>query len=237
MSYVTGRPPYNTPNFGFPLPGGTSLADYITYTEALANAIDTAMQTMQNTLNPINAAQPTYVANLPTTNLVDGQEVYYQTSAMANNGQAWHLRYRAAAPASTRWEYLGGAPIDQVVPGGAGGGGYAGPLASGLNPVPSGPSVVVPRPGDYIFNFGAVIQSALVGTVNVGIDGGGIASNAAPMIQFSINTAGATFRTASLSVRRNVSAANATLAMFATATGTDVTVGARYLSVTPIRLG
>jgi hypothetical protein len=163
--------------------------------------------------------------------------VYLQTSAMATNGIAWHLRYRAAAPAATRWEFIGGAPIEQTVPGGAGGGGLVGPLASGLNPVPAGPSIVVPRSGDYIFNFGAVVQSATVGTVNVGIDGGGIASNAAPMIQLSFDVAATAQRTGSLSVRRNVGSQNATLAMFAIPSASDVVLGARYLSVTPIRLG
>jgi hypothetical protein len=235
--YTPGRPPYNTPNYGFPVPGGTGFSDYITATEALANAVDTAMRNLENVLDPISAIQATFVANLPTTGLVDGQEVYYQTAVMAGNGTVWHLRYRAAAPAATRWEFLGGGPIEQTVPGGAGGGSYVGPLASGLNPVPAGPTFTVPRPGDYIFNFGAVVQSATVGTINIGIDGGGIPSNAAPMIQFSIDTAAVGYRTGSLSVRRNVATANSTLAMFAIATASDVMVGSRYLSITPIRLG
>ena len=237
MSYVTGRPPYNTPNYGFPIPGGTGASDYITATENLGNAIDTQLKVFENVLDPISAASPVYVANLPTTGLVDGQEVYLQTSAMATNGIAWHLRYRAAAPAATRWEFVGGAPIEQTINQGAGGSGYVGPLASGLNPIPTGPSVVVPRPGDYIVNYGAVIQSAQVGPVNIGIDGGGVAASASPMIQLSIDAAALAQRTGSLSVRRNVASANSTLAMFASPVGTDVVVGARYLSITPIRLG
>jgi hypothetical protein len=217
------------------VPGGTGLADFITATEALADAIDTQLKTFENVLDPLNAAQPLLVASLPTTNLVDGQEVYLQTSTMAGNGTAWHLRYRAAAPAATRWEFLGGAPMEQTVNGGAGAGGtYAGPLATGLNPVPSGPSIVVPRPGDYIVSFGATIQCASADEVNIGIDGGGLAANAAPMVQIGADVS---LDTGSLSVRRNVATANSTLAMWADTTASDVNVGARFLAVTPIRLG
>lgn len=237
MSYVNGRPPYNTPNYGFPIPGGTGFADYISATENLGNAVDAQLKVFENVLDPISAASPVYVANLPTAGLVDGQEVYLQTSAMATNGIAWHLRYRAAAPAATRWEFLGGAPIEQTINQGAGSTGFLGPLALGLNPIPIGPSVVAPRPGDYIFNYGIVIQSATVGSVNIGINGGGVAPDAAPMIQLSIDVAATAQRTGSLSIRRNVATGSSTLAMFAIPTASDVVVGARYLSITPIRLG
>ena len=55
-------------------------------------------------------AQPTgppIVASLPGTPY-DGQEVYYQSAAMAANGVAWHLRYRAAAGGAFKWEFVGG---------------------------------------------------------------------------------------------------------------------------------
>lgn len=235
MSYQPGRPPYLTPNYDFPVPGGTGLADYISSLEAFGNAVDAQLKVFENILDPLNAAQPLLVAALPTTNLVDGMEVYLQTSTMATNGTAWHLRYRAAAPAATRWEFVGGAPMQQTVNGGAGGGGtYVGPLASGLNPVPGGPSVVVPRPGDYIVAFGATVQCDSNDTVHIGIDGGGLAATAAPMIEVADNVS---LDTSSLSVRRNVATATSTLAMFADTASSDVYVGARYLAVTPIRLG
>lgn len=235
MSYVPGRPPYLTPNFDLPVPGGNGLADYITATEDLAVAVDTQLLALQTSLDTLANAHAALVTAPPTTNLIDGQMIYLQTAAMATAGVAWHLRYRATAPAATRWEFVGGAPVEQTVNGGAGAGGtWTGPLASGLNPVPNGPSVVVARPGDYIVAFGAVVQCESNDAVNIGIDGGGLAANAAPMAQVADNVA---LDTVSLSVRRSVATANATLSMWADTASADVNVGARYLAVTPIRLG
>ena len=234
MSYVNGRPPYDTANYGWPIPGGNGLADYITANEALATAIDAQVKTLDNVLTALNATHPAFVASIPTTNLADGQEVYLQTAPMAGVGSVWHLRYRATAPAATRWEFLGGAPIEQTINQGAGGTGYVGPLAAGLNPIPTGPSIVVPRPGDYIVAFGAVVRCESSDTVTIGVDGGGVAADAAPMAEVADNVA---LDTVSLSVRRNVAAANSTLSLWAETASSDVVVGARFLAVTPIRLG
>ncbi len=56
------------------------------------------------------AWSPSVVTSLPGSP-TDGQEVYLQTSAMATAQLIWHLRYRAAAAGSYKWEVLGGAPI------------------------------------------------------------------------------------------------------------------------------
>lgn len=41
----------------------------------------------------------------------DGQECYFQSSAMATDGVAWHLRYRSASASAYKWEFLGGAAL------------------------------------------------------------------------------------------------------------------------------
>jgi hypothetical protein len=54
-------------------------------------------------------ATPPLVDTLPGGS--DGQEVIFQTAAMAAVGTAWHLRYRAASPLAYKWEFVGGAAL------------------------------------------------------------------------------------------------------------------------------
>lgn len=42
----------------------------------------------------------------------DGQEVYYQAAP----GIIWHLRYNAASVSAQKWEFLGGAPMEDDTP-------------------------------------------------------------------------------------------------------------------------
>lgn len=48
------------------------------------------------------------VSTLPASPY-DGQIVYYQTTAMAEGGVVWTLRYRAASSSAHKWEFVGGA--------------------------------------------------------------------------------------------------------------------------------
>jgi hypothetical protein len=60
--------------------------------------------------------RPLFVTSLPTG--YDGQEVFFQSTtagtgggasnSMADVGAVWHLRYRAAAAGSYKWEFVGG---------------------------------------------------------------------------------------------------------------------------------
>jgi len=182
VSWTPGRPPYLTDNYEFPVPGGQGPADYLTANIALADAIDSQLKETDTFVADLEASHPSVVANLPTADLVDGQEIYYQTTAMAATGTMWHLRYRAAAPSPNRWEYLGGGPIEQTINEGTGGGGtWDGPLPTGLQPLPNGPSIVIPRPGDYAVTYGVALRCEA--GVQIGIDGGGPAADAAPMIE------------------------------------------------------
>lgn len=42
-------------------------------------------------------SNPAKVTTLPTTGLTDGDEVYFQTTAMAALGIVWHAKYRQGA--------------------------------------------------------------------------------------------------------------------------------------------
>lgn len=104
--------------------------------------------------------RPLFVTALPTTPS-DGMEVYYQSTtagtgggssnSMADVGAVWHLRYRAAASGSYKWEFLGGAPTSHQNAGGAT------TCTTGLtNYTPSSwtsPSVKVPLVGTYIYSL------------------------------------------------------------------------------------
>ena len=99
------------------------------------------------------AWSPTVVTALPGSP-TDGQEVYLQTSAMATAQLIWHLRYRAAASGSYKWEVLGGAPIYAKMVNGSGAAiASYDTFAEGLQ-LPA-----VPLAGKYILDMGFRIQS------------------------------------------------------------------------------
>lgn len=90
------------------------------------------------------------VSTLPTVGLVDGQEVYYQSAAMATDGIAWHLRYRSASASAYKWEYVGGSALRAVASGGASSTSATDALWS------NGPLLTIPLTGVYEVNFGFV---------------------------------------------------------------------------------
>jgi hypothetical protein len=99
------------------------------------------------------------VTDLPASP-VDGQEVYFLVSPTL--GIFWHMRYRAASASAYKWEFLGGSPLyaayDSV----------ASAMAITSNafidaPDGNGPSLTVPRAGEYRAQFGARTQGATGG--------------------------------------------------------------------------
>lgn len=50
MSFLPGRPPYTTPNFGLPVPGGEEDADGVTGFRELADAVDTVLKSIEDRL-------------------------------------------------------------------------------------------------------------------------------------------------------------------------------------------
>ena len=110
---------------------------------------------------------PQVVTVLPTTGLVDGMEVYFQSAAMATDGILWHLRYRAAASGAYKWEYIGGPPIyNEVQPTGT----YETASSTAYADLATvGPQVTVPLNGQYritgsclAYATGAIGSSAIM---------------------------------------------------------------------------
>jgi hypothetical protein len=83
------------------------------------------------------------VTALPS-NPVDGQEVYFQDAAMATAGIMWHVRYRAAAVGSYKWEVIGGSSL------------FAESTAGQTVTVPTivPPQLVLPLAGEYTVGWG-----------------------------------------------------------------------------------
>ena len=86
------------------------------------------------------------VTSLPTSP-VDGQEVYYQSAAMAADGVVWHLRYRASSSSAYKWEIIGQPPPLISL---FGSDNYVAPAyGSYFQPGGAAVGVTVPLAGDY----------------------------------------------------------------------------------------
>ena len=100
---------------------------------------------------PAGAVQPIPLVSALPGSPVDGQEVYFQSSAMATAGVAWHIRYRSAASGSYKWEFIGGAPLTNAV--GTAGTDESTTSTSYTDLTTVGPSVTVPLAGNYGLRF------------------------------------------------------------------------------------
>jgi hypothetical protein len=120
------------------------------------------------------SSKASFVTALPTTGLVDGQEVYYQstiagtgggaTNTMATVGAVWHLRYRAASASAYKWEAVGAPPVGEYAVGGRAyytrestGSVYHAALTT------VGPRVKAPLAGDYQVSFSAIAYETAAG--------------------------------------------------------------------------
>lgn len=93
------------------------------------------------------STKPSLVSSLPGSP-ADGEEIYYQNTAMAEKGAAWHLRYRSGSSSAHKWECVGGGLLLD---------GPAGSMkksTEGLVELTSGPKLTVPVTGDYEVTLG-----------------------------------------------------------------------------------
>lgn len=139
-----------TPKLALPYPIGDDTPDVPRDIRALAEKLD-------DVITP-TVYVPQLVTSLPGTP-ADGQEVYYVADAA--NGVLWHLRYRAAASGSFKWEYLGGTELyaanDASVTG----------ITSAAYIAPTGPmALTLPLAGDYMMTVMANTWNATAGFYN-----------------------------------------------------------------------
>lgn len=171
-------------------------------------------------------AAPALVSTLPNTPS-DKQEVYFQTSDMADQGAVWHLRYRSGSALSHKWEYLGGSPLsgqalasmDLISPGLPG---FNDPTAA----------VAIPVSGIYLVQWAAQVQSATTGLVFT-----------RARLQSSPNDAtgstthdGTTGHVPHSAVERLTVSAAGTLSLNYWGSGQNMNIANRRLLVTPVAL-
>jgi hypothetical protein len=106
---------------------------------------DSVGQTELETLVDLNKP---VVAALPGSP-VDGQVVYYQSSAMATAGVVWAFKYRAGSASTYKWEFIGGRSLrNEVATDQSTGSTTYTDLAT------NGPDVTTPLAGDYRLRWG-----------------------------------------------------------------------------------
>ena len=101
-----------------------------------------------------------YGTTLPSSP-VNGQEFYYV--ADATNGVIWHLRYNSSEP-TYKWEYLGGSSLTQQISTDE----STNTQNAWVNLTTNGPSITLPRSGDYLVRYGALMNTNNQGVLAVG---------------------------------------------------------------------
>jgi len=96
------------------------------------------------------AGKPTYGTTLPASP-IDGQEAILVDST-TNPSFVWRFRYNAGSTSAYKWEFIGGAPIAPPL-----GGSMASGATTWTNLV-GGPTIVVPRSGEYLAGAGMKVS-------------------------------------------------------------------------------
>ena len=163
---------------------------------------------------------------------IDGQEIYYQSPAMATDGNLWHLRYRAAAAGASKWEFVGGAALFGETPdaeGGAPNGSY------GALPH-AGPAVTLPLPGDYLVEIGAGFTGTVDMQGRMSYDIGATGAVDADAVFARIDSTARQF-SGSRARRKTALGAGALIAKYKVSAAGGHLFQDRWIKVTPIRVG
>jgi hypothetical protein len=182
--------------------------------------------------------QPIPVVSALPGSPADGDQIYFQNTAMGNAGVIWQLRYRAAIGDAYKWEFVGGGPLQNDV----GTAQAVGTSSVYVNLATDGPTITAPLAGIYSCNFGARITlTARTITVQVGVAVGD--TNAVvPMIVVQSPDSGAAYvqpMQVTCSGRRapTVAAGNAIKLRYLANQTTNHTIQDRWLDVLPMRVG
>lgn len=170
----------------------------------------------------------TYVTSLPGLPS-DGDEIYF--AADAANGVIWHLRYRAAASGSYKWEFLGGPPIVRTV------------LTSETRSTTTfgdlttvGPTVTAPLAGDYEISIGLTGTHPINGGVALASVYAGAPATDDDSCAFSGGSA-TMYHSPSKTVLKTGLSASAAIKLQYRSDGATATFFRRWISVLPVRVG
>ena len=165
----------------------------------------------------------------------DGDEIYYQSPALAAHGIVWHLRFRAASVSPYRWEFVGGGSLHDLV----GARETTTSMAYTTLPTP-GPSLAVPLAGDYLVHFGARLNNtAPGGASSMALATNGVVAPGTAVESYQTGDAAHVTHNSAVEIKRSALAANDVLSarylsVFAGGTGT---FESRFIRITPIRVG
>ena len=158
------------------------------------------------------------------TGLEDGDEVYLEVDAA--NGIMWHLRY-VAAETTYKWRFLGGPPMSGLVATSE-----ATASASFVALTTPGPSIALPRSGDYVVAVGYVgNNNGTSGTNLMSYDIGGTSAVDADAAQVPAGTGAGFFR----KVKTALGSVTLT-SKYRTAAGASHNFFNRTMSVKPVRI-
>lgn len=93
------------------------------------------------------SADKVYSTSLPASP-IDGQEAVLTDSLTAGT-YAWRFRYNSSAVSAYKWDFIGGAPVNALV-----GASESCASTSYIDLASVGPSITLPRAGDYLVTFG-----------------------------------------------------------------------------------
>ena len=185
------------------------------------------------------------VSTLPSSP-VNGQEVFYQSSAsgtgggstnsMADVGAVWHLRYRAASASTYKWEFVGGGSLGHAIA-------TQETTSSGTytDVATVGPVVTLPLAGDYEITIGVeVSSSSAAGGGNTSFSVSGAAASTATDtdgIQIITGANANVPESSSTTTQKTGLTAAAVTMRYRFALAGTAKFGKRKISITPIRVG
>jgi hypothetical protein len=105
------------------------------------------MMKIENELAALDPLAPGAPSATPPGSPVDGQ--FWLLPADATNGVQWMFRYNAGSASAYKWEFVGGAPLSHEVAGDE-----STTSATYVDLGTLGPTVTVPRAGDFMVAFG-----------------------------------------------------------------------------------
>jgi hypothetical protein len=124
------------------------------------------------------ATAPGYGTTLPASP-ANGQETIFVDST-TNPSYQWRFRYNATSTSAYKWEFIGGSPVSSSVDA----------LESTTSTTyvaiaTPGPSITLPRPGDYLISLGVDVSAAPSDIARISYDIGAIAANDNDSITFN----------------------------------------------------
>lgn len=164
-----------------------------------------------------------------TKGVVAPDEVYLEVDA--TNGVQWHLAYESGEP-TYKWRFLGGPPLYFEV---------AASESTASAPfvalATSGPSIPLPRAGDYDVVIGSYLQPSATSSASMSYDIGGTGAVTADQIETQ-GAGGGAANVGNYSRKRRKAALTAVTltAKYGSSAGQTNTFKNRWMEVVPVRL-